>query len=700
MEVGAELDTNVEEETTFGNIATSQANLSDIDGQITTVRYQLAALLGEDPDRGLSIAVPVCSASDVVALPDNLPADLVSRRPDIVAARWKVEAAMHDVKKAKAEFFPDISLAAAASLDSFWWSRLFRASSGESQAGPAVHVPIFDAGTLRAQLKGRYADVDLDVANYNQELISAFADVATQVGSICPIDREMGDAQRALGASTEAYRLAVTRYKAGLSPQLRVLNADINRLSSEQSVTTLMMRRRDSQLALIKALGGGFDANAASIAIPAAQSAPHAMSSSGCPRLVARVLPDAAGLTFEQSRQRDPGEHFMSETQQSTIDTQTTMSDAKRKLLTTLLVVVMVIAAVAYGLYYFLVAQFHETPDDAYVDGNAVQITPQMTGTVIAVNADDTQNVKIGDPLIVLDDADARVALQQAEANLGQTVRQVSGLFIGNVRYLAQVAQRRADLSRALDDLRRRLTVAQTGALSQEDISHARDAVKAAQAALGAAQQQLESNLALTRNTTIATHPNVLAAAAKVRDAYLNNARDMLPAPIAGYVAKRSVQVGQRVSTGTPLMSVVPLSSVWVEANFKEVQLDHMRIGQPVKLSADIYGSSVVYHGTVAGFSAGTGSAFPLLPAQNATGNWIKVVQRLPVRIALDPKELYARPLRVGLSMQADVDVKNDTGSQLGNAQNTVYETNVFDKYGDEADAEIARIIAQNSNGK
>ena len=154
------------------------------------------------------------------------------------------------------------------------------------------------------------------------------------------------------------------------------------------------------------------------------------------------------------------------------------------------------------------------------------------------------------------------------------------------------------------------------------------------------------------------------------------------------------------MSTGTPLMSVVPLSSVWVEANFKEVQLDHMRIGQPVKLSADIYGSSVVYHGTVAGFSAGTGSAFPLLPAQNATGNWIKVVQRLPVRIALDPKELYARPLRVGFSMQADVDVKNDTGSQLDNAQNTVYETNVFDKYGDEADAEIARIIAQNSNGK
>jgi membrane fusion protein (multidrug efflux system) len=182
-----------------------------------------------------------------------------------------------------------------------------------------------------------------------------------------------------------------------------------------------------------------------------------------------------------------------------------------------------------------------------------------------------------------------------------------------------------------------------------------------------------------------------------VRDAYLNNARNTLPAPVTGYVAKRSVQVGQRVSPGTPLMAIVPLEAVWVDANFKEVQIKHMRIGQPVELTADVYGSSVVYHGKVVGFSAGTGSAFSLLPAQNATGNWIKVVQRLPVRIELDPKELHAHPLRIGLSMQADVDIKNDNGGQLGNAQNTVYQTNVFDKYGADADAEIARIIAQNA---
>ncbi|WP_176082138.1 EmrA/EmrK family multidrug efflux transporter periplasmic adaptor subunit, partial [Paraburkholderia tropica] len=380
----------------------------------------------------------------------------------------------------------------------------------------------------------------------------------------------------------------------------------------------------------------------------------------------------------------------MSTPQQPAANPQPNANNGKRKRMMTLLVLVIVIAAIAYGLYYFLVARFSESTDDAYVNGNVVQITPQVTGTVVSVNADDTQTVKIGDPLVVLDPADSRIALQQAEANLGQTVRQVRGLFADDSQYEAQVAVRQADLSRAQDDLRRRMQVAQTGAVSQEEISHARDAARSAQAALEAAQQQLVANQALTANTTIANHPNVMAAAAKVRDAYLANARNTLPAPVTGYVAKRSVQVGQRVSPGTPLMSVVPLNSLWIDANFKEVQLKHMRIGQPVEMTADVYGSSVVYHGKVVGFSAGTGSAFSLLPAQNATGNWIKVVQRLPVRISLDPEDLQKHPLRIGLSMQVDVDIKNDAGSQLGNAQNTVYETNVFEKYGDEADAEIA----------
>ena len=372
-------------------------------------------------------------------------------------------------------------------------------------------------------------------------------------------------------------------------------------------------------------------------------------------------------------------------------------NNSKRKRMMALLVIVILIAAIAYGFYYFLVARFHESTDDAYVNGNVVQITPQVTGTVIAVNADDTQTVKAGDPVVVLDPADARVALEQSEANLGQVVRQVRGLFADDDQYQAQVEVREADLSRAQDDLRRRMLVAQTGAVSQEEISHARDAVKSAQAALDAAKQQLASNRALTANTTIADHPNVEAAAAKVRDAYLASARNTLPAPVTGYVAKRSVQVGQRVSPGNPLMAIVPLNGVWVDANFKEVQLKHMRIGQPVELTADVYGSSVVFHGKVVGFSAGTGSAFSLLPAQNATGNWIKVVQRLPVRIALDPQELEKHPLRIGLSMDADVSIKDENGGQLGEAPNTIYQTNVFDKYGDQADAEIARIIAENA---
>jgi len=355
-------------------------------------------------------------------------------------------------------------------------------------------------------------------------------------------------------------------------------------------------------------------------------------------------------------------------------------NNTKRRVLMTLIVLVVLIAAVAYGLYYFLIARFHESTDDAYVNGNIVQITPQVVGTVISVNADDTQTVKEGDPLVLL----------------AQTVRQVRTLFVNDNQYQAQVALRQSDLSRAQDDLRRRMTIAQTGAVSQEEISHARDAVQAAQASLNSAQQELQSNRSLTANTTIASHPNVLAAAAKVRDSYINFARNTMPAPVTGYVAKRSVQVGQRVSPGNPLMAIVPLNGVWVDANFKEVQLTHMRIGQVVNLTSDVYGSGVVFHGKVIGFSAGTGSAFSLLPAQNATGNWIKVVQRLPVRIALDPQELEKHPLRIGLSMTVDVTIKDEIGGQLGAAPNTVYQTDVFAKYGDRADAEIARIIAAN----
>ena len=371
-------------------------------------------------------------------------------------------------------------------------------------------------------------------------------------------------------------------------------------------------------------------------------------------------------------------------------------ASAKRKLWLALLGIGVVVAGAAYGTYYITYGQYHESTDDAYVNGNLVQLTPQVTGTVNAVNSDDTQIVKVGDPVVTLDPADSKIALLNAEAALGQAVRQVSTLYVNNSYYAANVAQRESDLARAQDDLKRRVAVANTGAVSAEDVSHARDAVAAAQASLDAARQQAQSNHALTDRTTIEQHPDVRAAAAKVRDAYLDYARNTLPAPVTGYVAQRSVQVGERVAPGTPLMSIVPLDGVWVDANFKEVQLRRMRIGEPVTMTADVYGSSVKYHGRVIGFSAGTGSAFATLPAQNATGNWIKIVQRLPVRIALDPKELEAHPLRIGLSMVVDADTRDDSGTQLAAAVNTTYRTDVFAQYGAQADAEIAKIIEQN----
>ncbi|AET90720.1 HlyD family efflux transporter periplasmic adaptor subunit [Caballeronia cordobensis] len=369
---------------------------------------------------------------------------------------------------------------------------------------------------------------------------------------------------------------------------------------------------------------------------------------------------------------------------------------SKRTLLLSLLAATVAIAGAGWGGYYYTTGRFFESTDDAYVSGNLVQLTPEVSGTVIAVNADDTQIVRQGAPIVTLDDADAKVALANAEAKLAQTVRQVSSLYVNNAYYAATVAQRQSDFMRAQADLKRRMAIAETGAVSGEDVDHARDAVNAAKAALDAVRQQSEANHVLTDRTSIAQHPDVQAAATKVREAWLDYARNTLPAPVTGYVARRSVQVGQRVAAGAPLLAIVPLDGVWVDANFKEVQLAHMRIGQPVTLTADAYGAKVKYHGHVEGFSAGTGAAFAVLPAQNATGNWIKVVQRLPVRIKLDQREVDAHPLRIGLSMETEVETRDRSGTQLGAATTTSYKTDVFSRYGEEANAEIERIIAAN----
>jgi membrane fusion protein, multidrug efflux system len=359
------------------------------------------------------------------------------------------------------------------------------------------------------------------------------------------------------------------------------------------------------------------------------------------------------------------------------------------------------VIGIAYGAYWAIALRYLQSTDDAYVSGNVVQITPQISGTVVAIGADDTQFVQAGAPLVQLDQADARVALDQAEAQLAKTVREVRSLFATSAQLQATVTMRQSDLDRASEDLARRERLATSGAISGEERQHARDAFDSAKAALLAAQQQLEANRARVDRTTIDNHPDVQNASARVRDAYLTYARTALPAPVSGFVAKRAVQLGQRVSPGTPLMAIVPLDQVWVDANFKEPQLAAMRVGQPVTLLADLYGGKVKYHGTVSGFGAGTGSAFALLPAQNATGNWIKIVQRVPARIALDPSELAAHPLQIGLSMQVEVDTHQRDGNRLPQLVQDApaYSTDVFGSVDYAANQRVKAVIAANEAG-
>ncbi|MDP9991761.1 membrane fusion protein (multidrug efflux system) [Variovorax boronicumulans] len=386
--------------------------------------------------------------------------------------------------------------------------------------------------------------------------------------------------------------------------------------------------------------------------------------------------------------------------------------NGKRRRALTALAAVVIVAGGGWGLYEWLVASHYEDTDNAYVQGNVIQITPQIGGTVMAINADDTDFVKAGQPLVQLDPADAKVSLEQAEAALAQTVRQTRTLYANNGSLAAQVTLRQSDIvkaqsdiAKAQDDLQRRRALSGNGAVSKEELNHAetqldtaKSQLAAAQAGVVAAKEALVSNQSLTEGTSVAQHPSVLAAAAKVREAYLATQRVAMPAPVDGYVAKRTVQLGQRVAAGTPMMSIVPLNQLWVDANFKEVQLRNIRIGQPVKLTADVYGKKVEYDGKVAGLGVGTGSAFALLPAQNATGNWIKVVQRVPVRIALDPEQLKANPLRIGLSMDAEIDITSKSGKMLADAPRgtALTQTQVYSQLDRGADAEVDRIVAAN----
>ena len=374
------------------------------------------------------------------------------------------------------------------------------------------------------------------------------------------------------------------------------------------------------------------------------------------------------------------------------------LQQLRRTWLAVLSVTVGVIALAALA-WWWLYASRYQSTDDAYVAGDLVGVMSQVSGTVVSIGADETDRVQAGQELVRLDATDYRIALQDAEQQLARAVRQVHTVFANRDELGALAAQRRADLERAQSDLARRRGLTASGAVSAEELGHAQDAVNVARDALTAAQKNLAAGVALVGHTGVPDNPEVRAAATQVERAWPNVHRTSVRAPVSGYVARRTAQLGERIAPGTALMAIVPLERLRVDANFKEVQLDRMRIGQPARVLADLYGGHVEYHGTVAGVGLGTGAAFALLPAQNATGNWIKVVQRVPVRITLDPKELEQHPLRVGLSTRVRVDVHDSTGTQLASAprREPVLATQAYDTDLGEIRARIAEIIRDNS---
>ena len=350
----------------------------------------------------------------------------------------------------------------------------------------------------------------------------------------------------------------------------------------------------------------------------------------------------------------------------------------KRKNALLFLTTLFVVIAVGYGIYWFLVLRHYEDTDDAYVAGNQVQIMSQVSGSVTKVWVDDTDFVKQGDTLVTLDPTDAQLAFDKAKTALASSVRSVHQLMINSKQYEANIALQKTALTKAQNDLKRRVPLGTDNLIGKEELQHAKDAVASAQAQLDVAVQQYNANKAMLLGDKIEDQPSVKQAAAAVRDAWLALQRTNVVSPVTGYVSRRAVQVGAQISASSALMAIVPAHHMWVDANFKETQLAHMRIGQPATVVSDIYGDDVKYTGKVVGLDMGTGSAFSLLPAQNATGNWIKVVQRLPVRIELDEKQLEQHPLRIGLSTLVTVNTSDNGGKVLASEvrKTPAYESN------------------------
>lgn len=352
----------------------------------------------------------------------------------------------------------------------------------------------------------------------------------------------------------------------------------------------------------------------------------------------------------------------------------------KRKSVLIVLALIFVLIGIAWGVYWFLVLRHFQETDDAYVAGNQVQVMAQVSGSVNKVWFEDTDFVKKGDVLVSLDKTDAEQAFEKAQTALATSVRQTHQLMINGKQYQASITLQQTALAQAQADLKRREPLGASNLIGREELQHARDAVATAKAQLDVAIQQYNANQAMILNTSLENQPAVQQSAAALRDAWLALQRTDIRSPMDGFVSRRSVQVGSQISTSTPLLAVVPATNLWVDANFKETQLAGVRIGQPATVVADIYGDDVVYHGKVVGLDMGTGSAFSLLPAQNATGNWIKVVQRLPVRIELNQDDIVKHPLRIGLSTLVKIDTTSKEGSTLATSvrQQAAYSSNAL----------------------
>ena len=382
-------------------------------------------------------------------------------------------------------------------------------------------------------------------------------------------------------------------------------------------------------------------------------------------------------------------------------DTQTSSnnkSQQRKKGLSIFILLLLLIAIGSAAYWFFFIKGFEET-EDAYVSGNQVMVSSQVAGNISKINVDNMDPVQAGDVLLELDDTNAKLSFEQAKSNLANAVRQISQLNYTVKQLKSAVRANEITLAQAQGNLNRRVQLVKDGAIDKESFQHAKEAVELAKANLTTSQNQLEANQALLLDGPLSEQPQIQSAVSNLKQAWLNLERTKIRSPIKGYVARRNAQVGQAVSVGGALMAVVNTDQMWLDANFKETQLTHMRIGQPVEIHFDLYGKDKTFNGKVVGIEMGTGSAFSLLPTQNATGNWIKVVQRVPVRIQLDPQQLAENPLRIGLSATVKVNVSDSQGETLRNQAptTTLYSTNVLQYDESAVNNLIESIIRDNS---